>query len=172
MDWRIAMTYITENLIPGEKVVFVTRLHPIVFLTPSILSFLALAFMIPSHVRGLGQILAPIAAVVWVMQIARYFRSEFGVTSRRVLIKTGFLTVDSHEILLAKVEGIAVHQGILARALGCGSIVITGTGGTAQRLDAIDAPFEFRKEVQQQIELLGGQAGGADGGESHKQREG
>jgi uncharacterized membrane protein YdbT with pleckstrin-like domain len=72
------------------------------------------------------------------------------VTNRRVLIKVGFIRRHSLELLLPKVEGIAVDQGILGRILGYGTIIVTGTGGTKEPFRNIIAPMEFRKMVQQQ----------------------
>ena len=46
------------------------------------------------------------------------------------MVKTGFIRRNSLELLLNKVEGIQVNQGILGRNLGCGSITVTGTGGS------------------------------------------
>jgi len=56
--------------------------------------------------------------------------------------------------LLNKVEGIQVNQGILGRILGFGSITVSGTGGTKDPFHKIDAPLEFRKKVQEQIEKI------------------
>jgi hypothetical protein len=36
------MSYVTENLLPGEKIVYQTRLHWIIFLAPAILFLLGL----------------------------------------------------------------------------------------------------------------------------------
>ncbi len=68
-----------------------------------------------------------------------------------MLIKTGFMGRRSLEILLTKVEGIGVEQGILARILGYGSITVGGTGGSKEAFHRINSPFEFRKQVQEQI---------------------
>ena len=76
--------------------------------------------------------------------------SEFGVTNRRVLIKVGFIRRRSLELLLSKVEGIGVDQGIPGRIFGYGTIIVTGTGGTKEPFRNITAPMEFRKTVQEQ----------------------
>jgi uncharacterized membrane protein YdbT with pleckstrin-like domain len=68
-----------------------------------------------------------------------------------LLYKFGLIRRNSVEVLLTKVEGIQVNQGILGRILGFGSITITGTGGTKDLFDKISAPFEFRKMAQEQI---------------------
>jgi uncharacterized membrane protein YdbT with pleckstrin-like domain len=44
--------------------------------------------------------------------------SEFGVSTKRVLMKTGFISRHSLETLLSKVESISVYQGMLGRLFG------------------------------------------------------
>lgn len=77
--------------------------------------------------------------------------SEFGVSTKRVLMKTGFISRHSLETLISKVESISVHQGLLGRLLGYGSIIISGTGGSKEFFFGIRDPMEFRRQVQQQI---------------------
>ncbi len=55
------------------------------------------------------------------------------------------------EILLTKIEGVGIHQGILGRILGYGTIIVTRTGGTKAHFHKIKAPLEFRKRVQEQL---------------------
>ena len=52
-------------------------------------------------------------------------------------------------MLLNEVEGIQVNQSILGRILGYGSITVGGT--VRGPFHYIDAPFEFRKQAQEQI---------------------
>ena len=84
-----------------------------------------------------------------------YASSEFGVSNKRVLMKTGFLARHSLETLLSKVESIGVHQGLLGRILGFGTIIIGGTGGSKEAFFGIRAPLEFRRRVQEQIVQAG-----------------
>ena len=74
--------------------------------------------------------------------------SEFAITNKRVLIKVGLIRRHSLELLLQKVEGIGVDQGILARILGYGTITISGVGGTKEAFRVISNPLEFRRQVQ------------------------
>ena len=80
--------------------------------------------------------------------------SEFGVSSKRVVMKTGFLARHSLETLLSKVESITVYQGLLGRLLGYGVIIISGTGGSKEYFAGIRSPLEFRRQVQEQIVRL------------------
>lgn len=81
--------------------------------------------------------------------------SEFGVSNKRVLMKSGFVARRSLETLLAKVESISVYQGLAGRLLGYGTVIIGGTGGSREAFFGIRAPLEFRRQVQEQIVKAG-----------------
>ncbi|TMI03740.1 MAG: PH domain-containing protein [Betaproteobacteria bacterium] len=54
----------------------------------------------------------------------------------------------SIELLLNKIEAIAVEQTLVGRMFGYGDIVITGSGGTKEAFSRIQSPLEFRRAVQ------------------------
>ena len=83
--------------------------------------------------------------------LVNYSSSEFGVSNKRVLLKTGFISRHSLETMLSKVESIGVHQGLLGRLFGFGTIIIGGTGGSKEAFSGIRDPLEFRRQVQEQI---------------------
>ncbi len=142
------MGYVEQNLIAGESVAYSARLHWILFLWPAIFIIIGILSLFGNGTVG-GFFLA--IGVLWgLSSYIKYASSEFAVTTRRVLIKVGFIRRHSLELLLAKVEGIGVDQGILGRIFGYGTIVVTGTGGTKELFPHITAPFEFRRAVQQQ----------------------
>jgi uncharacterized membrane protein YdbT with pleckstrin-like domain len=61
-------------------------------------------------------------------------KSPFKIAAPKLLSQNRltfwFIRRNSVELLINKVEGIQVNQGILGRILGFGSITISGTGGT------------------------------------------
>jgi uncharacterized membrane protein YdbT with pleckstrin-like domain len=153
------MGYIEQNLMPGEQVIYRAKLHWIVFLSPIILGLVGVVILLPglanSDMQALGGcgggILLLLAALSGVSAVISYTTSEFALTNKRVLVKVGFIRRHSLELLLTKVEGVGVDQGILGRMLGYGTIVVTGTGGTKEPFKNIVDPLEFRKRVQSQI---------------------
>jgi uncharacterized membrane protein YdbT with pleckstrin-like domain len=96
-----------------------------------------------------------ILSLIWALSrfLGRRF-TEFAITDRRILIKTGILNRRSLEVILSKVESIAVEQSIWGRMLNFGTIVVKGTGGTRQPFSTIATPFEFRKAVQDQVATI------------------
>ncbi len=164
------VSYLDKNLVPGETVIYETRLHWIVMIGHLIVGcFLALAGAFLLHyavarpaieprnshlIEGGGIALLVVAAVVVLMGMARRNATEMGVTNRRVVVKTGLASRRTVEMLLNKVESIEVSEPPLGRMLGYGTILVIGTGGTPEPFDRIAHPLEFRSQVQQQIEKL------------------
>ena len=146
------MSYIEKNLMNGESVVYRTNLHWVVFLWPIIWLVVAIIFFSSGgDAAAVGGLFILIAILTGISSFINFKTSEFGITNKRVLVKVGFIRRNSLEVLLTKVEGIQVNQGILGRILGFGSITVSGTGGTKNPFHKIDAPLEFRKRAQEQI---------------------
>ena len=165
---KLPYPYIRETLLKDEKLVYVARPHWIVFFASvtAILMALMISQFGPSYfslqikVAGydIYQLLAMLVFFVglcWLTQACvRYYTSEYGITDKRVLMKTGWIQRNSLEIFLRKLEAIHVNQTILGRILNYGTIVIIGTGGTEDRYSYIPDPLGFRKRVQEQADLL------------------
>ena len=147
------MSYIEKNLMNGESIVYRGHLHWVVFLWPVIWFIIAIIFFSSGSDNGavVGFLFILISIVTGIASFINYKTSEFGVTNKRVIVKVGFIRRNSIEVLLNKIEGIQVNQGILGRILGFGSITVSGTGGTKDQFHMISAPLEFRRKVQEQI---------------------
>ncbi len=117
--------YVKNHLIKDETVAYETRLHWVIFF--SLKSILTLT----------------IAA--WFIR----WLSEFVITNRRIVIKTGFIARRTFEMNLSKIETVNVDQTVLGRILNFGSITIIGTGGTKETFHNIARPMAFRKAFQE-----------------------
>jgi len=146
------MSYIEKNLMNGESVLYRGNLHWVVFLWPAIWFIIAIMFFSGGgDTAPVGVLFILIAIVTGIASFINYKTSEFGITNKRVIVKVGFIRTNSLEVLLNKVEGIQVNQGVLGKILGFGSITVSGTGGTKDPFHKISAPFEFRRKAQEQI---------------------
>jgi len=155
------MSYVRRNLMPGEQVVAVAHVHCLIFLRA--ISYLAFAIMLfiasswfEEPVFSWSLIVVGLAFLFFaitrgIAAAVRFWTSEYAVTTKRLIVKVGLIRRDSLELLLAKVEAVGVNQSILGRLFGYGTLVITGTGGSANAYDSIAAPLKFRRTVQQQV---------------------
>jgi hypothetical protein len=164
------MSYITKTLVPGEKVVYQTRLHWIVMLGHIIGALVLWALggyvlwydyyhpAIETNNRHImaygGAALLLCGLIVLFAGSIRRNSTEMAVTTRRVVVKTGLASRRTIEMLLNKVETIEVTEPGMGRMFGYGSITMIGTGGTSEQFHKISKPLVFRNEVQQQIERL------------------
>lgn len=119
--------YVRSNLISGEQMVYETTLHWFAFV-----SF-----------RGL--------VTVGLWPLIERLTTEFAVTNKRVIVKTGWVRRKTVELNLSRVESVSVDQSLMGRLFGYGAITIIGTGGTREPFPGIAHPLEFRKAVQEQL---------------------
>lgn len=151
------MKYVEQVLQPGERVVYFTSLHWLIYLRASMLTLLAViclvvasgvadqravvALKIIAALCGLGAALSALSAVI------RRATTELAVTDRRVIYKRGILQRHSMEMNRSKVETVGVDQSILGRILGYGTVVVRGTGGSFEPIRFIGDPLTFRSHI-------------------------
>jgi uncharacterized membrane protein YdbT with pleckstrin-like domain len=149
------MSYVENNLLVSEHLLYRTSLHWIIFATGALWFVLAIIFLcIGKLLTYLGFIMLALTFYDFMISYVRYKTSEFALTNKRVIVKVGFIRRTIVEMFLQKVEGLQVDQPILGRLFGYGTIIICGTGGSRDYFAKIHEPFEFRKRVQQQIEIV------------------
>lgn len=118
-------SYVNNHLIKDETVVFETRLHWVIFFTIRSLFTLTIA--------------------AWLER----WLSEYVITNRRIIIKTGFVARNTFEMNLSKIESVNVDQSVMGRIFNYGSITIIGTGGTRETFHNIAKPLQYRKSFQE-----------------------
>ena len=150
------MSYVEKHLMPGEQIEYRTNLHWLVFILPTLLLIAAIwLFSLDGNIaKILAYILMVGVLVTGLSAVIERRSSEFAVTNKRVLIKTGLIRRHSLETLLSKIESIGVDQSLLGRILGFGTIVISGTGGSKEPFHRIADPMMFRRRVQEQIAAM------------------
>lgn len=153
------MSYVDSNLMSGEQVVCRAHLHWGIFVGPAIILFIGLIFAVSmgAVIGGSGGtitafIILLLFAIPLFRAVATYLTTEFAVTSRRVIAKRGFIGRQTLELNHARVEGLALSQGIFARMFNAGTITINGTGGTRQAIPFIASPMEFRSSALDTID--------------------
>jgi uncharacterized membrane protein YdbT with pleckstrin-like domain len=151
------MSYIDGNLLAGEQVVYRTRLHWLLFTTPVLFTVIVLlpsAWLMFTGTWNNGfwsrYAWIPVVLALLIL-LATYIKrqsSDFAVTNKRVMMKVGVFNTRSIELVLNKVEAIAVNQSLMGRIFGYGDIVVTGSGGTKEAFSKIQGPLAFRRAVQ------------------------
>jgi uncharacterized membrane protein YdbT with pleckstrin-like domain len=163
------LSYVEQHLIPGESIQYQTKLHWIVMMGHAVIAILLalLAIAIPITWASLGAktkghsvpgavylfalLCFLIGGTLFLVGLLRRRATEMAVTNKRVIVKTGIADRRTVEILLSRIESVAVEEPALGRLLGFGTVTVRGTGGTPEVFEKIYHPLEFREQVQRQI---------------------
>ncbi len=111
----------------GERVLYRARLHWTIFVYPSSL------------------------LTLFVLPLVRWWTSEAVVTSRRIVMSTGWLRRYTFEMPVTRFESLRVEQSLLARLLGFGSVLVVGVGGGRQLFTHMARPLAFRRAAEQAV---------------------
>jgi uncharacterized membrane protein YdbT with pleckstrin-like domain len=148
--------FIEKNLVPGERLVYRTQPHWIVFSRAFLLTMVAILYVgfFPGD-TSLIYFVMPVILLIWVANFIDYTCSEYAVTDKRVLVKVGFFQVEIVDTQLQRIESIQVSQNLLGKILNYGTITVRGTGGDAYPFAWIQKPLVFRSQAQEQMSHLG-----------------
>jgi len=132
-------SYVDSTLLQGETVMYRARI--------SLWSI--------GHLIFFGVLLLPVAIglIFLIWAYIRYKTTEFAVTDRRIIAKTGLISRSTVELFLDKVEALHVDQSVWGRMLDFGTIIIRGTGTTLEPIRSISAPLALRKQFMQAADL-------------------
>lgn len=155
-----AMSYVEKTLSQGELVLNAGKLHWVVFSGPvfvGLLSIGSLTWAVISQQTGLFALTVfLIVATVYLAcaELIRTLTTELTVTSKRIVVKTGFISRRTEEQRLEKIDAIAVDQSILGRMLGYGTVTVKGSGQSVMPVKFVANPILFRVSAQSAIDDL------------------
>jgi uncharacterized membrane protein YdbT with pleckstrin-like domain len=146
------MRYVEEVLQPGEKILFVSTIHWLIYV-PAIL--LLIAAIVAAFWAGSGsemwRWISLLCFALALLSAARaWFKrwtTEIAVTDRRVIYKRGFIRRHTIEMHMDKVESVDVSQSVLGRILDYGDVLVRGTGVGFEPLQMIESPIALRNAV-------------------------
>ena len=90
---------------------------------------------------------ALVIAICGIYRVITYYFTEFSITNKKVLAKSGIFSRKVDELQIKKVEGVDVSQGLIERMLGYGTLVMSGTGTQKVCFYGIDNPIDVKKKI-------------------------
>ncbi len=143
--------YISNNLLPDEKIIYRTKKHWIIFLMPAFLTIMTLFFFLNENpfVAMVSYALAIVTILSWLNQFLLYCASEFAITDMRVMMREGFFYRHTNETRLSSVSNVGATQSLLAQALGYGTVFVNTFGGETDTFTELDEPVKFQKKLQE-----------------------
>jgi len=127
------MNYLESSLAPGETIVAHFHLH-----------WTAKGRLI------LGIILIPlvIGIFITIYEWLRLRAIELGVTTHRVVRKTGIISRETDEIRLSAIETVDLSQSMWGRLLGFGDVRVTGRGESSMLLNRVADPVGVKRAIE------------------------
>lgn len=149
--------YIDSILQPGERVLYSTTLHGIIYAPGLICIAIAFAGLFgtgsvpdPGLVTmffGISGLFALLGGALLFRAWFRRWTTETDVTTLRVVHKEGFIQRRTFEMSLDKVESVDVDQSVFGRILRYGDVTIRGVGEGIKTIRMIGSPIEFRNQI-------------------------
>ena len=152
------MSYITRNLSANEEVKKIIKLHWINYIVTGVFTFIALFLLLVLLFNGhLWQNIIYITLVsffiLWTLyNFLKLYTTERVITNKRVIYKTGIISIRTEELKNNKIESVEIKQTILGRLLDYGTIEISGTGTSKVYFDNVDSPSAVKSEIDDIIE--------------------
>lgn len=149
------MSYLDKNLLEGEKILFRTKKHWIVFFPP-VFWALATVFLYfqPNPILHKIIFLPAILAIIYLCnQLLLYYFSEFAITNIRIVMREGFFFRHTNDTRLSALATVDVVQGIIGQVLDYGTVLINSFGGEKDPFTDMDSPVKFKNILQEQLYL-------------------
>lgn len=156
------MSYIKKTLMPDEQVLYYTHPHGVVFFPPVLWLLFAIFLPIINTGAAAGFVVFGHTLCEWVTRFAllmiiysffsslvNYMTSEYAITSKRIIMKTGLIRRNAFEIFLQRVESVQIIQSVFGRIMNYGIITIGGVGGSKDMFYFIPHPLTFRQKIQE-----------------------
>jgi len=182
---RSATKYVTNTLIPGEKIMYQTFTHWFFYFDVGAVIIIILSGYLlidqpnfinqqmPTVVLWMPKLISAsglwevsvwylgllVLLLIGLLMLWEAFvikqTTELVVTSKRVIAKFGLLNRTIVEIKLRRFESVTIEQGLLGRLFNYGTITITGMGGVKTTVPNVVAPLKFKKILWQVLEYMG-----------------
>jgi membrane protein YdbS with pleckstrin-like domain len=164
------MGYAEKNLAAGETILYRARYHWVYYIFSAIVLVLAAALGLAAlYARNapageeVGRLLAWLALAFVVIGLLGFLAlrirtgmDEFVVTNRRVIRRVGLFAREVQQAPLERIQDITVEQGMFARMLGYGTVIVeTASENGMLIFPKIASPEDFRTNVWRQAPPAG-----------------
>lgn len=127
------MSYVQATIGKDEKIIYEINYH---------WSYVALAYF---NLIIFGLFIVGI--ILFFRMMINKWTTERVLTNKRYIQKTGWISRKTEEISINKIEEVEMFQSFVGRVLNYGSVNISGTGIGKIKLNLIDDPLTFQKNL-------------------------
>ena len=150
--------YINQSLAQDETIKSTYKPSKWMLMAPSLVFVISLiVLMIPiigqmNAISAIGFLTFAIGyftfgLVLMISALINVYTTEYGITDRKVIAKSGLISRKVDELRLDKFEGADVKQSILGRIFGFGDVVFSGTGSQKVSFAWVPNPLEVKRTI-------------------------
>lgn len=86
-----------------------------------------------------------------VRRYSKELSTRYTFTNVRLMSKTGFVGLTTHELLLSSIDGVSLQQSLLGRLLGYGTLKIAGRGAHKLVLHSVSQVVEVKELIEKRL---------------------
>lgn len=141
-----------KHMFEDKNVIYVGRLHWLLFFWPSLVIVLATFIAIQyASFKELAFMFVAFGIVWWGMTWVIYHFSSLSIEKKRIIFRTGFLVRKITDIPYSKIESLDVRQTLLGSIMGYGAFMVTGSGGTRHYINFLSHPLTCRRYIEERM---------------------
>ena len=150
------MSYIENNLLPDERILYRTKKHFIIFLTPVVWTLITAFFLFNPYpvLVKVAFLMGIVSSLSWANQALNYATSDFVLTNKRIMMKEGFSFRHTNEARLVTLANVTINQSLFGQLLNYGTVIINTFGGENDPFAQIASPLAFRKQILMQLDKV------------------
>jgi len=151
------MSFTKQQLLPGEKLVLLTRQHPFMLFKPVLITLVVLAAAAVLYFEGVVGIwillvgLAPLVYLAY--KIFDWNQREFILTDHRIVKQEGIFSVSSMDAPLDKINNVFHRQSFMGRLFRYGEVGLeTASEQGTTIFSFLSHPLDFKNALVSQRE--------------------
>ncbi len=143
------MSYVERSLDRGERIIYRTKQHSVVFFWPLLfIPFAASAFFTGRN--DVGEILLGLPVALEIFGFFQRYFSDFAVTNRRVVGKSfGYSVFHRPAVMLVELRAVEFKPGVLNVLFDYGRVIAVDIRG--ERHEFYNVPGEFYRQIQTRV---------------------
>lgn len=145
------MSYIKDSLLSRESIQHSAKIHWWTYMAPALFVLIGwLLYGSGTFLNVLSYIFLGVGIIGIINRHIERMTSEFAVTNKRVILKTGWIKRSVVELQLSKTEAIGFAETFWGRLLKFGTIIVT-TGGAKNTYPYVADALKFRKAISDAV---------------------
>ena len=143
------MSFFDDNLGKNEQLVYSAKISKVCLIIDLVLCIVIalICAMVSFWFIMFGMLLL----VKIIYDLVVVFSTKLGFSNKRILGKIGFLTTDSMDSPLSKIQNVSIRRGLFGKIFGYGGIAVTTASGS-YRFGYVIKPNEFKSELMEAID--------------------